>query len=179
MISYQQELAPPHSQGLTERLDRLLGSLHEECNGASYSTRPPFSHGLDDSQMVSGSGDLDDYFQSSPPVLDPSDTVRAITHSPTPQLPTEGVDLGNETVVGVPIIPEAVSAGEFLTGMEDQNTEIQNPQDLYNPVAFATPFAAVPHYPFIDAEELLNFNDRSISEEYWKKFISTTSTHES
>eukprot|EP00210_Caulerpa_lentillifera_P003931 g3752.t1 len=199
LISYQQELSypppPPPSHELTEKLDQIFGSLHNEGNGgASFNTsgiRTPFSHGLEESQLMSGSGDLDDYFQSSPPILGPSDTVRAITHSPTPtpQLQSpEGVDhLTNETVVGVPIIPESVTAGEYLTGIENQNGEIQGQRDLFNSVpavAFAAnhggEFAPRPHHhPFIEPEEMLNFHERSISEDYWKKIISTTSTHES
>eukprot|EP00210_Caulerpa_lentillifera_P000435 g421.t1 len=204
LISYQRggDLSPyPSSHEFTERLDRLLGSFQEETNGPRTT---PFSQGLDPIQsMGETTSDWGDYFQSTPPALDQSDTVRAITNSPMPQLnSSDGVDLANETVVGMPVIPDSVSAGEFLAGL-DLDREIQRDLEVYGPnnhlmlqtsipgspsrgvsASLSTPFAAggaggagddfMGQYPFLDAEEMLGFSDRSLSDDIWKRFLTTT-----
>jgi len=177
LISYQRpEPAPYSSHEFTERLDRLLGSFQEEANGAST-----LSNGIDD------------YFQTHPP---------ALTHSTKPL----DLDLVNETVVGMPVIPDNVSAGEFLAGLDLEGLqqppgEIQTHQDIFdgpNGVQFDHQLTVpetqgggleheglsfengdideelTPQFPFLDAEEMLGFSDRSVSDEYWRKFLTTT-----
>lgn len=174
LISYQRhDPAPYSSHEFTERLDRLLGSFQEEANG------------------------LEDYFQTHPP---------ALTHSTNPQ----GLDLGNQTVVGMPVIPDNVSAGEFLAGLDLEGIQdppggIQSNQGAFNEpneVQFdhhltvpstqgvglenesnlfengGTGDELSHQFPFLDAEEMLGLSDRSFSDEYWRKFLTTTS-HES
>lgn len=167
LISYHRDEAS--QSDVHARLDRLLGSLDSDTNTPALDVHP-FSHGL-----------------------------RTIAEAPA-----EPEDNGL-TVVGLPVIPDSMPASEFLALMSQDSygqeiipqplTEI--PLDTFgdpkgdteaedggqSQAASSTPFgteAAQNGGAFVGVNDLdVNLSDRFESDDYWRRFITATTPHES